>query len=121
MDLIACAHLFPPHPAKDALGVGRPFDHGRHLAFQGTLHAFGNPELVRLKERVVAMVKAGEPPPCEPVASSRMARASVRVALRQLKALDAQSPSLSAWVAVYESSMQASAGSKDSSEVEEHA
>ena len=28
---------------------------------------------------------------------------------------------LPAWVAVYESSMQASAGSKDSSEVEEHA
>jgi hypothetical protein len=33
---VPCAHLYPAHPAKDALGCRRPFDLARHDAFQQT-------------------------------------------------------------------------------------
>ena len=39
-----CAHVYPPHPAKDALGEPRAFDPARHDAFQAMLQMFGDPE-----------------------------------------------------------------------------
>ena len=41
---IPCAHLYPAHPARDAVGDPRPFDVGRHEAFQDILHKFGDPQ-----------------------------------------------------------------------------
>ena len=57
---VPCAHVYPPHPAKDALGEPRPFDAARHDAFQEMLRTFGDPDQIALKQRVMAAVAAGE-------------------------------------------------------------
>ena len=44
---IPCAHLYPPHPARDGLGEARPFDATHHDAFQRMMAAFGDPEPLR--------------------------------------------------------------------------
>ncbi len=99
---VPCAHLYPAHPAKDALGRMRPFDSGRHDAFQRMLRMFGDPNYLALKERVLAAVAAGEDPSVVSVTNNRFARTNVRVALRQLKAADEDLPSLAAWMAAHE-------------------
>lgn len=58
--LVPCAHVYPPHPAKDALGEARAFDPARHDAFQAMLRMFGDPDQIALKQRVFAAVVAGE-------------------------------------------------------------
>ena len=103
---IPCAHLYPAHPAKDVFGRSRPFDRARHDTFQRILQELGDPELYTLKQRVVAAVAAGEDPSGIAIADSRFTRTNVRVALRQLKAADAVSPALTAWLAVHERSDQ---------------
>jgi hypothetical protein len=101
---VPCAHLYPAHPARDALGRSRPFDPARHDAFQNMLRMFGDPKLVELKQRVVAAIAAGEDPFVVPVTDHRFVRTNVRVALRQLKAARPELPSLAAWLAVHERS-----------------
>jgi hypothetical protein len=98
---IPCGHLYPAHPAKDALGRPRPFDPARHLAFQTMLRDFGDPTLYALKQQVVAAIAAGEDP-FVAIRDDRMARTSIRVALRQLKAAGDMSPSLMAWLSAHE-------------------
>jgi hypothetical protein len=102
--LIPCAHLYPAHPAKDALGEGRPFDATRHDAFQTMLRLFGDPDQLALKQRVVSAVAAGENPSVITVTSNRFARTNVRVALRQLRAAETATPALAAWIAAHEPS-----------------
>lgn len=99
---VPCAHLYPPHPARNALGRPQPFDPARHDAFQNILHRFGDPDLVALKRRVVEAVTAGKEPSVVSIANDRFARASIRVALRQLKASSRYAPSLPAWMAAHE-------------------
>jgi hypothetical protein len=99
---IPCGHLYPAHPAKDALGRLRPFDPARHLAFQKMLQDFGDPRLYALKQQVVAAVAAGEDPSVIAIRGDRMARTSIRVALRQLKAAGDMSPSLMTWLWAHE-------------------
>src|SRR5262249_29540444 len=100
---IPCAHLYPAHAARDAMGRSRPFDSARHRAFQDMLRRFGDPKFVALKERVVAAIAAGEDPSVVTITESRFARTNVRVALRQYKAEHAL-PVLSAWTAAHERS-----------------
>jgi Family of unknown function (DUF6925) len=99
---IPCGHLYPAHPAKDALGRPRPFDPTRHVAFQKMLRDFGDPSLYALKRRVVAAVAAGEDPSVIAISGDRIARTSLRVALRQLKAAGDMSPSLTTWLSAHE-------------------
>jgi Family of unknown function (DUF6925) len=99
---VPCAHLYPAHPARDAFGRGRPFDGGRHAAFQDILRAFGDPASVALKQRIIAAIAAGADPTAIAVTDHRFARTAVRVALRQLCATDDASPTLAAWMAVHE-------------------
>lgn len=94
---LPCAHIYPPHPARDAFGEKRPFDSGRHLAFQQTMAACGDPDIVALKQRVIAAVAAGERPP--EIATDRHRRTGIRIALRQMKAEGEASPALNAWLA----------------------
>jgi hypothetical protein len=98
---IPCAHLYPAHPTRDASGRGRPFDPGRHAAFQQILRRFGDPALVALKDRVAAAIAAGTEPSAVAVTDSRFARSSIRVALRQLAAADETSSTLAAWMAAH--------------------
>jgi len=94
---VPCAHIYPPHPARDALGEQKPFDPVRHVAFQHMMAACGDPETVAMKRRVMQAVRAGEPP--LEMAGNRHGRAGIRIALRQMKAEGLASPALTAWLA----------------------
>jgi hypothetical protein len=93
---IPCAHLYPAHPARDGLGKPRPFEAAHLDAFEEMLAAFGDPEIVAIKRRVRDAVRAGQPP--AELTCDRHGRASIRVALRQMKAAGDASPVLSAWL-----------------------
>ena len=80
---VPCAHFYPAHPVKDALGRALPFDARRHDAFQAMLRRFGDPAAVALKERVLSAIAQGGAPAEVAVPNDRFARASVRVAIRQ--------------------------------------
>ena len=97
---IPCAHLYPPHPARDGLGEAMPFDAARHRAFQQMMAACGDPAVFATKRRVIDAVLAGEPPMA--VADDRHGRISVRIALRQLKSQGHASAALSAWLASFD-------------------
>jgi uncharacterized protein DUF6925 len=94
---IPCAHIYPPHPARDGLGEPRPFDTDRHVAFQQVMALCGDPDVVAIKQRVMSAVAAGEPPP--EMAMDRHRRTGIRIALRQMKAEGQTSSALSAWLA----------------------
>jgi hypothetical protein len=94
---VPCLSLYPANPVSDALGHSRPFDHAAYAAFQALLHSFGDPVLVRLKAAVTAAVRMGEAPTGFALPASRAARATVRVALRQLAHTDGAGPVLTAW------------------------
>jgi len=98
--LVPCAHLYPPHPARDGLGEARPFDATHHDAFQRMMAAYGDPAALAAKRRVVDAVRAGEPPTA--VAGDRHGRISVRIALRQMKSQGHASEALSAWLASFD-------------------
>ena len=97
---IPCAHLYPPHPARDGLGETRPFDAARHHAFQRIMAACGDPETLGPKRRVVDAVLPGEPPTA--IAGGRHGRAGIRIALRQMKAEGQASATLTAWLANFD-------------------
>jgi hypothetical protein len=99
---IPCAHFYPPHPMRDALGRDRPFQPDRHAAFQTLMARYGDPQLVDTKRLVVACVAEGCGPDYARPAAGRFARAAVRVALRQLQAADPGLPALTAWLSAYD-------------------
>jgi hypothetical protein len=101
---IPCAHLYPPHPARDELGEFRPFDTARHDSFQLLIETFGHPESLAIKRRIVEAVEAGEPP--SPMTATRHSRASIRIALRQMKAAGHASPVLPDWLASFDQACQ---------------
>jgi hypothetical protein len=101
---IPCAHLYPPHAARDGLGEARPFEATHHHAFQRMMAACGDPAALATKRRVVDAVLAGEPPTA--VAGDRHGRISVRIALRQMKSQGHASAALSAWLASFDFAAQ---------------
>ena len=101
---IPCAHLYPPHPARNGLGHGRTFQVNRHTKFQNLLMRYGDPESVALKRRVVYLVMAGHGPVGTEIADDRLSRTSVRIALRQLRESETSSGALAAWLSAYERS-----------------
>ena len=99
---IPCAHFYPPHPMRDALGHRRPFQSEFHAAFQTLLALYGDPKLVDTKRRVVESVAAGQGPCDAGPTADRFARAAVRIALRQLQAVEQDSPALAAWLSAHD-------------------
>jgi hypothetical protein len=100
--LVPCAHFYPKHPLKDALGRERAFDSACHHSYQGLLATFGSPEASALKARVTALVEAGQGPEHGARAVDCFSRTTIRVALRQLRAKGHASPTLNAWLALHE-------------------
>jgi len=96
---VPCAHLYPPHPLRDQLGRTRAFRRDDHDAFQLLLERHGDPESVALKRQVIGSVLSGREPSEAALPDDRFARATVRVALRQLQATDHRSAALNAWLA----------------------
>jgi hypothetical protein len=110
---VPCAHLYPAHPVKDALGRALPFDVRRHDSFQDMLARFGDPDAVALKQQVIAAIVQGRDPSAIAVPDDRFARANVRVAVRQLRASRGPSPALMPWIAAHD---QAHAAEADDAE-----
>lgn len=94
---IPCAHLYPPHPAKNGMGQLRPFESSHLDFFNATMADFGDPATTALKQRVREAVRAGQPP--AELSRDRYGRASTRIALRQMKAAGEAFPALAAWLA----------------------
>jgi hypothetical protein len=99
---IPCAHFYPPHPLRDQRARKRTFQREYHDAFQALLERYGLPELVKLKQQVIEASTAGRGPGAMSIASDRYARATVRVALRQLAAMAPSSPALIAWLTAHD-------------------
>ena len=99
---VSCAHLYPAHPLRDGHGRAMPFDSGRYAAFQRLLSRFGDIEYVKLKRNVVKALNAGAGPEAIAMPADRFAQASIRIALRQVKASGGPSPALTAWFAAHD-------------------
>ncbi len=99
---VPCAHFYPPNPVRDRFGHRRPFQRERHAAFQVLLARYGEPQFVEIKRRVIESVAAGRGPSAVSLAGDRFTRATVRVALRQLKVLDQTSSALAEWLSAYD-------------------
>jgi hypothetical protein len=100
--LVSCAHLYPAHPLRDGYGRARPFDAARYGAFQRLLSRHGDIEHVRMKRNVVKAINAGAAPDAIAMPADRFAQASIRIALRQIKASEGTSPALAAWFAAHD-------------------
>jgi hypothetical protein len=100
---VSCAHLYPAHPLRDGYGRAIPFDGARYASFQRLLSRFGDIEHVKLKRNVVKALNAGAGPEAIAMPSDRFAQASIRIALRQVKASGGTSPGLAAWFAAHDS------------------
>ena len=85
-------------------GYGRAISFGvlRYMAFQRLLARYGDIEHVRLKRNVTKALNAGAGPEAIAMPKDRFAQASIRVALRQLKASGGTSPILAAWFAAHD-------------------
>lgn len=99
---VSCAHLYPSHPLRDGYGRARPFDGARYAAFQRLLSRHGDIEHVHLKRNVIKAINAGAGPEAIAMPADRFAQASIRVALRQLKASGGPSPNLAVWFAAHD-------------------
>ena len=97
---VPCAHLYPQHPIKDALGREKAFDAACYRSFQDLLRRFGARDVEAVKARVRALIAQGQGPDGDPV--DRDTRTAIRIALRQLKAANHGSAALQEWLAVYE-------------------
>ncbi len=99
--LVPCAHLYPAHPAKDAMGHSRPFDPQRLSASDGMLRTYGEQRFVELKARVRKAVAENQDPSGFPIAG-RYVRTTIRVALRQLRDSHEDFPALPMWLAAHD-------------------
>jgi hypothetical protein len=99
---IPCAHLYPAHPLRDQLGRKRAFRREYHAAFQALLERYGEPEFLALKRQVVEAATAGRGPDTVSLPRDRFARATVRVALRQLSAAEPSSLALIEWLSAHD-------------------
>jgi len=99
---VPCAHVYPPHPARDAFGHRRPFCHDRHASFQKLLARFGDLTLLDVKRQVFDGVAAAGAPAALSLTDDRFSRATLRVALRQMKTSGQSLPAIDAWLAAYD-------------------
>ena len=99
---VPCAHLYPAHPLRDQLGRKHCFRPDHHAAFAAVLERYGLPELTALKSTVIEAIAKGKGPEMVTLPSDRTARATIRVALRQLAAMEPHAPALAAWRVAYD-------------------
>ncbi|MEM1313246.1 MAG: hypothetical protein AAGI51_01745 [Pseudomonadota bacterium] len=99
---VPALNLHPASPVADPMGEDRAFDPGLHAAFQELLAAWGPEETLATKTRVLAALEAGDAPEAEELATSRLARAARRIALRQHARTAGGSGTLAAWSAAFD-------------------
>ena len=96
-DALPCLWLYPASPTHDFRGHPRPFDPLCHEAFQEILLDHGPREYVSAKRRVLAALAKGTSPDSFAPPTSRLGRAALRVATRQVIARDGEDALLAAW------------------------
>jgi hypothetical protein len=99
---VPCAHLYPPHPARDAMGVRQPFRQDCHASFQELLARFGEVKLLDVKRRVLESVSARHGPSALSLPDDRFSRAALRIALRQIKMSGEPAPAIDAWLTAHD-------------------
>jgi hypothetical protein len=99
---VPCAHLYPAHPMKNALGRPVPFDERRHEIFQDMLGRFGDADAITLKRQAMNAITEGRDPSAVAVPNDRFARSNIRVAVRQMRALQRRLSALPRWIAAYD-------------------
>lgn len=99
---VPCAHLYPAHPLRDQLGRKHAFRPEHHAAFAAVLERYGLPELTAVKTTVIEAIAKRKGPETVPLPSDRMARAAVRVTLRQLASAEPSAPALASWLSAYD-------------------
>lgn len=57
--LLPCAYIYPSHPMKDWCGNSKQFDLADHIKFQALMKKFCDPNLIKIKEKVVDALRAG--------------------------------------------------------------
>lgn len=95
--MLPCLAFYPANPATHPDGTARPFDADLHLAFQDLLARYGDRRYVAEKARAHAAVRAGTDPAAYDAPKSRLGRAGLRIALRQLGHTEPATPGLDAW------------------------
>jgi len=95
--LVSCLDLYPANPLRRISGDARPFDRRRHASFQRALQAWGPPEYVAEKHRLIAWVRQGRKPDDCPSAKGKLATLGRRVALRQLGRERVDEETVTAW------------------------
>jgi len=94
---LPCLSLYPPNPVQDEEGRRKLLNRAELAGFQALLERFGHADHLRTKREVTDAVRAGKEP--DPIAySTRRQRTACRIALRQLRKLDAASPRLERWL-----------------------
>jgi hypothetical protein len=101
---VPCAHFYPAHAAKDAMGEARSFDRRHHDAFQSLIETLGSADAAGIKKRVTTVVLDGEPPFAPSTIHGHNERTAIRIALRQLRAMGLTSPTLPAWFEAFDRS-----------------
>lgn len=83
--LMPVGALHPGNPASDEMGRDKPFDLRLHEAFQSLLKEFGSAEAVAAKSLIEDSLRQGKQPEEVGLPETRLARTSVRLALRQIE------------------------------------
>ncbi len=99
---LPCLGLHPANPLVDARGCPQPFDRALLDAFLPCLAAWGDPDYVAEKRRVVQALDAGVTPHALAVPGSALARAARQVALRQRRRTGPSDSLLAAWEAAFD-------------------
>jgi hypothetical protein len=94
---LPCLALYPANPLFDGLGRDKPFDRVSFAAFQELLKLWGRPEYCAQKARAMAAVREGRDPAAHEQPQTRLGRAALRIALRQLRRIEGDDPFLMEW------------------------
>jgi hypothetical protein len=101
---VPCLDLYPANPLMDNLGRPHPFDATQFAAFEALLAVWGDPDYLTEKARARAAVREGLMPDEYERPTSRLGRAALRIALRQLAQTEEETPALPAWRAAFDAS-----------------
>ncbi len=103
-DFLPCLSLYPANPLYDGKGRERRFDEKSFEAFQAILDRWGAPAYCAERARALGALRKGEDPEAYDPSSTRLGRTALRVALRQARQQDGDTPSLSNWSRYFDAS-----------------
>jgi len=100
--LVPVAGLHPASALSDSLGRDKPWDQKAFTAFQSLFQRYAPAGQAELKTLVRDLIAFGSPPEDFAPPPGRHMRAAVRIAIRQAAREDGETPSTSAWRAMFD-------------------